>query len=215
MKHIFMGAVAALALTVSGAASAQSNTQSNSNSASQSGSQASTTTINNGQNAFSTMGFSNQGGTNNAGQSANINGTFNGNGNTIGSSASGFNTTLGGSANDAFARFESNGTAYSQTSVTPFETTTTSNHSGFATGTVDNGGAFQASVQTFGQSNGGSAFSVRVDGGYTAYQNETGYANQASNYSNYQAAQSSFQDFSASNSNSNSASNSHSDESTN
>ena len=80
-----------------------------------------------------------------------------GQGNAAGSSASGTNFTMGG-GNGSGASFTSNGSAQSNTTVTPFSVTTTSSHTAFASGYATPGAGFSASNQTFGQSNGSSAF---------------------------------------------------------
>lgn len=100
--------------------------------------------------------------------------TFTGRGGTTGSSASGFNTTL--EARDGFAAFASNGAAGSSTVVTPFSVATTSDHSGFTGGIAGGGGTFKASTQTFGQSNGDSAFSINQDARSSFTENKSAYA---------------------------------------
>lgn len=82
-----------------------------------------------------------------------------GNGGAVGSSASGFDSALN-SSHGGLAVFSSNGSAFSQTSVTPYSVTTASGHEGFTAGGTLGNAALGSTFQTFGQSNGWASFNT-------------------------------------------------------
>ena len=95
----------------------------------------------------------------------------NGSGGSAGSSASGtvFNMNA---ANGSGVKYSSFGTAHSDVSVTPFGVTSNSSHDAGAFGkTWGDNAAFNASNQTFGQSNGYSSFTSEQKTKLTAYNN--------------------------------------------
>lgn len=69
--------------------------------------------------------------------------------------------------------FSSNGHAASQVVVTPFGVTTASSHDAFFTGKTSGDGAFYATNQTFGQSNGNSGFASVQTTTKSAYDNSS------------------------------------------
>jgi len=80
----------------------------------------------------------------------------------------------------------SRGSAHSSTVVSPFSVSTTSSHEAFSNGNASAGASFNATNQTFGQSNGNSSFNSTQTTTASAYDNKAFQVSGAVGFINFE-----------------------------